>query len=256
MKKTVFWIIGILLLVAVILGASSLYKNLSSNFGEDESTPSFVVITPPKDENDNSEITTKPPVEEPTEETENTTENETEAPTENENSSSETESVSKETETEVDTETETETDAPPPEIVFKAADFTVTDMNGKVVRLSDMKGKIIVVNFWATWCTYCKMEMPDFQEMYEKYGDEVVFMMVNYKESKSVVSSFINKEGYTFPVYFDTNGMAAALYGVSGFPTTFFFNEDGSFVARASGAIPASTIEQGIAMVKEESIYK
>lgn len=205
MKKTIMIAVGIVILVALIVGAGILYSKLSEKYSGNDGP--LVTIAPDKEDK-----------------TENTTE-----------------AFNEET-----TEAVTET----PKLPFEAADFTVYDMNGNAVKLSDMAGKVIVVNYWATWCTYCKMEMPEFQEMYDKYGDEVVFMMINYQESKSVVKSYIDKEGYSFPVYMDTSGLAAALYGVTAFPTTYFFSEDGSFTAYATGAINTSIIEQGIDMVK------
>ena len=89
-----------------------------------------------------------------------------------------------------------------------APDFTVVDADGREVKLSDFRGKPTVVNFWATWCGYCKQEMPDFEEVYLEMGDEVNFLMVNMtdgsRETVEMASTYIADSGYTFPVYYDT----------------------------------------------------
>ena len=96
----------------------------------------------------------------------------------------------------------------PTEPADLAPDFTVYDADGNEVKLSDFFGRPIVVNFWATWCSPCKREMPSFERMYEKYGEDVVFLMVNltdgYQDTVKKASDFVEKNGYTFPVYFDT----------------------------------------------------
>ena len=141
----------------------------------------------------------------------------------------------------------------PDEPTNPAPDFTVVDKDGNEVKLSEMRGKPVVVNFWATWCGYCKLEMPDFDEMYKKYGEDVHFMMVNMtdaSETVQVAKKYIDKEGYSFPVYFDTKSQAAHAYGVSSLPASYFIDAKGNLVAHAIGAIDAATIEKGIEMIK------
>ena len=124
-----------------------------------------------------------------------------------------------------ETETETETEYVSP---YLAPDFTVYDIDGNPVKLSDYRGKPIVLNFWASDCYYCVQEMPDFQKAYEQYGDKVVFLMVCHvgfaNRSPSHEKSFIDKNGYTFPVYFDTHHDAVYSYGISGIPQTYFID--------------------------------
>ena len=136
-----------------------------------------------------------------------------------------------------------------------APNFTVQDVNGNAVSLSDFKGKPVVLNFWASWCPPCKGEMPDFESIYKLRGQEVHFLMVNLtdgqQETVSTASAFIAEQGYTFPVYYDTQLDAATKYGVYSVPATYFIDANGSAVAQASGAIDAATLEYGISMITE-----
>ena len=114
----------------------------------------------------------------------------------------------------------------------------------------------MVVNFWASWCGPCKSEMPEFQEAWEKYGDEVVFMLVNMtdgsRETTDTAKAYIEKKGFTFPVYYDTVMEAAMAYGVASIPATYFIAPDGTLTARVSGTISLSTLERGLKMITEE----
>ncbi len=138
---------------------------------------------------------------------------------------------------------------------FAAPDFTVYDRDGNTVRLSDFLGKPVVLNFWASWCGPCKMEMPDFEEMYKEYGEEVQFIMVNLtdgaRETTEIATTFIDANGYTFPVYYDKDSDAALTYQVYGIPVTFFINAEGHLIAQGSSALNAETIKSGIEMILE-----
>ena len=134
-----------------------------------------------------------------------------------------------------------------------APDFHVYDKDGNTVHLSDFFGKPIVLNFWASWCGPCQSEMPDFNEKYAELGGDVHFVMVNMtdggRETVETASVFIEKNGYNFPVFFDTTGEAAATYGAYSLPTSFFINAEGHVIAQAVGAIDAATLQQGIDMI-------
>ena len=136
-----------------------------------------------------------------------------------------------------------------------APDFTVVDGDGNKYKLSDLQGKPVVINFWATWCGYCKIEMPAFQEMYEKYGDRVHFMMVDMTdgqgETVEVAQKFIADQGYTFPVYFDTMAEAAYAYYVTSLPATYFVDAEGNLIAHRIGALDAELLEKGINLILE-----
>ena len=133
-----------------------------------------------------------------------------------------------------------------------APDFTIYDSDGNAVNLHDFHGKPIVLNFWASWCGPCKMEMPYFHEAYLAMGDDVHFVMVNItsgRETKENAAGFIEDAGYTFPVYYDTAADAARTYGTYSLPTTYFLDAEGYAVTRAVGAIDAALLQKGIDMI-------
>ena len=136
----------------------------------------------------------------------------------------------------------------------KAPDFTVYDIDGNEVHLSDFFGKPIVLNFWASWCGPCKSEMPDFNEKYQELGEDVQFLMINMtdgsRETVEIASEFVAGQGYTFPVFYDTAENAATVYGVYSLPTTFFIDAEGYPAAYAASAIDGDTLLRGIDMIR------
>ena len=140
--------------------------------------------------------------------------------------------------------------------VETAPDFTVTDREGNSVKLSDFFGKPIVLNFWASWCGPCQYEMPDFEEAYHQYGEDVQFLMVNltdgYSETVSSAKRFLENAGYTFPVYFDTMIDAAQVYQIYSIPCTYFLDGDGALVTKTVGMISAEALYQGIDLILSE----
>lgn len=135
----------------------------------------------------------------------------------------------------------------------EAPDFTVYDGEGNPVKLSDFRGRPVVMNFWASWCGPCKSEMPAFDKIHGELGDEVVFLMINAtdggRETMDTAKEFITQSGYSFPVYYDTGYEANYLYGVSALPTTFFIDADGYAVGYTSGAMSEAFLRECIGLI-------
>ncbi len=131
-----------------------------------------------------------------------------------------------------------------------APDFAMEYYSGNTANLSDFVGKPVILNFWASWCGPCKSEMPDFQTAYEKHGDEIHFMMVNLtdgtQETVDKAYTFIEQQGYTFPVYYDTAMEGAAAYGVNAIPVTYFIDARGNLVAWGQGMLSEADLQYGI----------
>ena len=131
-----------------------------------------------------------------------------------------------------------------------APDFTVTDGDGNEVKLSDFRGKGVVLNFWASWCGPCKSEMPHFQEAFEEFGEDVQFLMVNmsdaFGDSRADAQKVLEQNGYTFPVFYDTKAECAYGYGISGIPVTVFIDADGNIVSMKTGMISKADLERRI----------
>ena len=137
---------------------------------------------------------------------------------------------------------------------YSAPDFTMIDWEGNEVRLRDFVGKPIILNFWASWCGPCKMEMPEIQNFYEKYGEEVHFLLVSVDDSVDTAKSFIEEEGYTFPVYFDTTSAGAYTYGASSIPLTYFVDAEGNMQAYYMGAMSADILQQGVDLIYTQTV--
>ena len=137
---------------------------------------------------------------------------------------------------------------------YPGVDFTVYDREGNTVSLSQMVGKPVVVNFWATWCGPCKSELPAFQQAYETYGDDVVFMMVDMvqgrTETKAGAIEYVDGQGYTFPLYFDEDQTAVAAYEVGAVPASYFIDAEGNLVDEHVGAMSFEQLESYIELIK------
>ncbi len=140
--------------------------------------------------------------------------------------------------------------------VIMVPDFTLKDLDGKEVSLSDHRGKIVVLNFWAVWCKYCIEEMPDFNKLnkeLEKAGDAVI-LTVNVQEPYDTVKDYIAKNDIGLKVLLDEDGYVAGnIFGVSGYPTTFIVNEDGSLYTYIPGKTDLETMRTVLDMARENA---
>lgn len=116
----------------------------------------------------------------------------------------------------------------PPVVGTPAADFSLSDLNGQVQQLSQFRGKVVLVNFWATWCKPCTTEMPAMQATYDRLRDHgFVVLAVNELEDEAKVREHIRQYGHTFPVLMDRDNRVANMYGVFGLPVSVFIDEKG-----------------------------
>ncbi|TXC91777.1 redoxin domain-containing protein [Metabacillus litoralis] len=121
-----------------------------------------------------------------------------------------------------------------------APDFELTTLDGEKMSLSDLKGKKVLINFWATWCPPCRSEMPDMQQIYDEYDDDVVIAAVNLTSSESsvdTVESFVNELSLTFPILLDEKGKVNNEYEVLSYPTSYFIDEEGIIKTKFVGAL-------------------
>lgn len=125
------------------------------------------------------------------------------------------------------------------EIGEPAPDFSLTSLDGKKVSLSQLKGRPVVVNFWAIWCPPCKLEMPALEGLSKDAAAKGFSLLtVNQEEDKSTVENFLEDNGYTFPVVLDSSGDVSELYKVTGIPTTVFINSKGIITDIHLGTMP------------------
>lgn len=138
------------------------------------------------------------------------------------------------------------------ETAVAAPDFTLTDQYGVERSLSDYRGKVVFLNFWATWCPPCRAEMPDIQKLYEAYGGaedaEVVILAVATPDvggetDEAGVTAFLEENGYTYPVVMDPTGQVLYDYGITAFPTTFMIDAEGNVFGYVTGAMSAETMQ-------------
>lgn len=239
MKKNKTFILLAVLLVILIGGAGFFYNKLSSAYKTDtltETSPSSKnkEDSQPEENNEKAEI-------EEDAQTSDTEESDSSHDSQAEASGDESRTASEETDS---GENAAET----------APDFTMTNASGEEVKLSDFFGKPVVLNFWASWCGPCKSEMPHFEDAYQKYGEDINFVIVNLtdgaRETVENASDFIEEQGYTFPLYFDTNTEGAMTYGTYSIPVTYFIGADGVPVAQANGALDAATLQKGLDMIQ------
>lgn len=113
------------------------------------------------------------------------------------------------------------------------ADFTLTDLQGKAWHLKDLQGKVVVVNFWATWCPPCRKEMPDLEALYDKYREQGLVILAISDEETAKVSPFIAERKISYPVLFDPGRKVNELYQVEGIPKTFVYDREGKLVAQS-----------------------
>lgn len=145
-------------------------------------------------------------------------------------------------------ESEEEEEAAEEVKTIPAIDFTLKDQYGNTHTLSDYKGKTVFLNFWATWCSPCRAEMPDIQKLYEEFQQEDVVILgvaapnLGREKSEEGIKGFLEENGYTYPVVMDTEAEAFQAYGINSFPTTFMIDKDGNVFGYIPGQLSEETM--------------
>lgn len=133
------------------------------------------------------------------------------------------------------------------EVGSEFADFTWSDSKGNEKNLSDYKGKPIILNFWATWCPPCQIEMPDIEKYYNDNKDKTTIIAVNLTETEKSMEKteeFLEKNGYTFPVVLDDKGLVVQKYLVRSIPTTYFIDGEGIIKKIYTGPVNEDQIKE------------
>ncbi|HKL79067.1 MAG TPA: cytochrome c biogenesis protein CcdA [Mobilitalea sp.] len=180
-------------------------------------------------------------------------------PTEQQNSTTDESTIPESTNE--DTDTDSKADKKP-----AAFDFTLTDQYGAEHTLSDYNGKVVFLNFWASWCSPCKAEMPDIEALYKEYGEnqeDIIFLGVanpssakypnNNDVEKDKILAFLEDSGFTFPTVFDESGDIFRKYSVNSFPSTFLIDDEGNVFGYAPGMITKDMMINAITQAKEST---
>ena len=141
------------------------------------------------------------------------------------------------------------------EIGKSAPDFELTKLDGTNVKLSDLKGKKVILNFWATWCGPCQQEMPDMEAFYKEHKENVEILAVNYTPSEKgggeeKVSNFAKEKGITFPILLDKNIDVTTAYKVITIPTSYFIDTKGVIQDKFIGPMTQKEMEKRVAKLK------
>lgn len=134
--------------------------------------------------------------------------------------------------------------APPaPQIGFAAPDFTLETLDGRSVRLADLRGRPVILNFWATWCPPCRQEIPNLMAATVKYGDRVAIVGIDDSEDHDTVAEFVFKESMNYTIVLDPNHVVVDRYRVNGLPTSFFVDADGVIRDLVVGPLSMAAID-------------
>lgn len=137
----------------------------------------------------------------------------------------------------------------PPTVGSPVKDFTLADLHGNTLNLTDLRGKPVILNFWATWCPPCKEEFPLLEETAKKYNDQLHVIAVNYAETQDVVESYVDDHNITIPIVLDKSGLISDIYFVHNYPVTFFIDEDGLLRAQHVGQLTQDVVNRYITLI-------
>jgi peroxiredoxin len=132
---------------------------------------------------------------------------------------------------------------PGPSSDAPAPGFELANISGESVNLGAYRGKVVLLNFWATWCGPCRLEMPAFQSRHEIYADDLAVIAVNNGEDPHIVQTFVDELGLTFEVLLDPHAEVQRIYQVSGYPTTFMIDAEGIIRVRHIGLMTEDQLD-------------
>jgi cytochrome c biogenesis protein CcmG/thiol:disulfide interchange protein DsbE len=140
-----------------------------------------------------------------------------------------------------------------PRAGFPAPDFTLGTLDGSTVQLSELRGQPVLINFWASWCGPCRVEMPHLQAAYQAHRDAgLIILGVNQMESPPAISRFVAELGLTFPIPMDAQGRASATYQARALPTSFFVDADGIIRDVFTGPMSSGLLESKLDLILEK----
>ena len=142
-----------------------------------------------------------------------------------------------------------DSDNPNPAIGSEAPDINLQTLLGDEVRLSQFRGSPVLINFWATWCQPCQIEMPYIQNRFDQYRPDIVVLAVNFDEPVSSVQQFVKEQNFTFDVLLDTGGRIQELYQIRGYPTTYFVDAEGIIRVIHIGFMTESQLDEYLTKV-------
>jgi len=145
----------------------------------------------------------------------------------------------------LDKDAEVNADITTPYPGYRAPEFTLEDLEGNWVRLSDFRGKPVLLNFWATWCPPCRKEVPDLQKFHEEFGDKIVLLGINWGEALEEVKDFVNRYGVSYTNVMDKDGKFFVLYALTGLPTSYWIDEQGIIRGMWLGAMSVEDMVEG-----------
>ncbi len=133
---------------------------------------------------------------------------------------------------------------PAPSPTPRAIDFTVKDLGGADVSLADLRGQVVLVNFWATWCSPCREEMPILEAFYQEHGDKgFVVVAVNVSEDAETAAKYVQDNAFTFPVWSDPPGKQLMRLGIRGLPASLFLDREGRLQQFWSGPVDKEILD-------------
>jgi|DewCreStandDraft_2_1066082.scaffolds.fasta_scaffold49750_2 cytochrome c biogenesis protein CcmG/thiol:disulfide interchange protein DsbE len=141
---------------------------------------------------------------------------------------------------------------PAPQVGHPAPDFSLRTTEGVTITLSALRGRPVMINFWATWCPPCRAEIPHIQDASVRYAGEIVFLGVDSAEPAPIVADFAARYSLTYPLPLDVDGKVSALYQVYALPTTFFVDRAGVIRSIFSGPMTAAVLEERLQQVLKD----